>query len=375
MVQEQDAVKRVSIPLARPLIGEAEVSAVTRVLNSRHIASGPETALLEKEVSSLLGGNEVVAVSSGGAALLLALKALGIKAGDEVVVPAFTFPAAAQAALWLGAVPIPADVDPETLAVNAETVRARLSPHTRAIVVAHAFGIPADIEAVVEVGRTRGVAVIEDAACALGGRTLSGLPLGTIGDAGCFSLHPRKAATSGEGGLVTASHALAGMVRRLRDYGRAKSGFGDVFETPGLNFRLSDIGAAVGRVQVGKLEKSLKKRAALVRRYREKLDGCVEVPRGYDHPGNTFQSLVVRVPDGPSVVKALADLGVEAGPAAYDLCAQAFFRNAVSGRWECPCAARMAHTLIALPLFDEMKEEEVDLVCEAIEGVMKWKMS
>ena len=276
------------IPLARPRVGSEELEAVARVLASRHLARGPEAAALERDVAALLGVGEVLAVSSGGAALLLALKALGVGPGDEVVVPAFTFPAAAQAAWWLGATPVPADVSDQTLAVDAATVGARIGPATRAVVVAHAFGIPADVEAVVAAAGT--VPGIEDAACSLGGTTPSGRPSGTVGAFGCFSLHPRKLATSGEGGLVVAAGASARAVRLLHDYGRTGAGFGDVFGGVGLNFRLSDVAAAVARVQVARLADSLARRGRLAARYLAALDGVpgVGVPAGARRPGNAW---------------------------------------------------------------------------------------
>jgi dTDP-4-amino-4,6-dideoxygalactose transaminase len=309
-----------------------------------------------------------VAVSSGGAALMVAMKALGVGPGDEVVVPAFTFPAAAQAALWLHAVPVPADVDESTLAANAATVRGRLTPRTRAVVVAHAFGIPADVEEVVEIAGRSGVPVVEDAACSLGGRTPTGLQSGTAAAAGCFSLHPRKSATSGEGGLIAATSPLAAEVRRLRDYGRTGSGFGDVFGATGVNFRLSDLGAAVARVQVGRVDDSIARRGALVARYRERLQGVagVSVPAGYDRPGQTWQTFAVRVADGRATVAALAARGIQAGPAAHDLCGQAFWRDRAGAAPGCPVSAALAATLVALPLFDELTEAEVERVCDAL---------
>ncbi len=362
------------IPLARPRVGEAEARAVLRVLRSRHLAQGPEVLALERAASAVVGGRPVVAVSSGGSALLLAMAACGVGPGCEVVVPVFTFPAAAQAALWLGADPVPVDVDPESLGVTAATVAPRLTSRTRAVVVAHAFGIPADVEAVVDLARPRGVVVIEDAACAFGGRTARGQAAGVVGDLGCFSLHPRKVVTGGEGGLVACDPRFEARLRELRDYGRSGRGFGDVFGATGLNFRLADLCAAIARAQMDRLPGSVRRRERLVRRYMARLAALqgVRVPGGYARPGQTWQSFVVRVPGAREVAQALGRHGIEAGPAAHALTDQTFYRS----RWDvrrfrCPEGEALAREALALPLFDEMTVREVDRVCEALTEVVE----
>lgn len=357
------------IPLARPRLGGAELAAVQRVIESRHLAQGPEVAALEREASALLGGRDVVAVTSGGSALFVSLAACGVGSGDEVVVPAFTFPAAAHAAAWLGATPVPADVDPETLAVTARSVRTVLTPRTRAVVVSHAFGIPADVEEVSELVSGGKATVVEDAACAFGGRTPGGRPTGTVGRLACFSLHPRKLVTAGEGGLVVCDETLSGKVRTLRDYGRTGSGFGDIFGDTGLNFRLSDLCAAVARVQLENLDRSITARAALCGRYQERLEGVktVEVPKGYSRDGQTWQSFVVRIRSGArAVVERLCSLGIQAGPSAHDLSGQTFFRRRWGAGPPCPVSADLAGELLALPLFDEMTPAQVDTVVDAL---------
>jgi len=359
-----------TIPLARPYVGSEEMDAVRRVLSSRHLAQGPETAALEAEVAALLDGTGVVAVSSGGAALLVALAALDVGPGTEVVVPSFTFPAAAQAAFFLGAVAVPADVDEGTMGVTPASVERVLTSRTRAVVVVHAFGIPADIEGVVALCRPRHIAVVEDAACSLGGRTWTGAPSGTLGAVSCFSLHPRKPATSGEGGLVaTADSAILGRIKRLRDYGRTGAGSGDVFGDVGMNFRMADVPAAIGRVQLGRLARSIRLRAALVERYRVRLAdrAGIAIPAGYSRPGQTFQTMVVRL-DRPAdpVRRALADDGIQAGVAAHALTQQTFWRQRCPDGPACPVGEALAATTLALPLFDELTRSQVDRVADRL---------
>lgn len=361
------------LPLARPRVGEAEATALARVLASRHLAMGPETTALEREVGDLLGGVEVAAVSSGGTGLLCALATLDLRPGDEVVVPAFTFPAAAQAAAWLGATPVAADVDPDTMAVTPATIAAVCGPRTRVVVVVHPFGLAAPVDAIR--GEVGPLPIIEDAACALGGMTASGQAVGTVGDMGCFSLHPRKLATSGEGGLVTGRPDRLALVRRLRDYGRTGSGPDDAFGEVGLNFRLSDIAAAVARAQVATLPDSLARREALAAAYRARLGDVPGVRvqgRPHESAGRVWQSLVVLLDrDATPVRAALVASGVGAGIAAHALTRQTFFRKRQPNAPGCPVAEELARTTLALPLFDEMEDADVAHVVDVLGRVMR----
>ncbi len=365
--------ERPFLPLARPCVGDAEANAVARVIATRHLAMGPETAALEREVSALLGNADVAAVSSGGSALLCALAALDIGPGDEVVVPAFTFPAAAQAILWLGATPVAADVDPDTMAVSPRTALAACGPRTRAVLVVHPFGLSAPVEAIQEA--VAPLPVIEDAACSLGGTTPGGRPSGTAGILGCFSLHPRKLATAGEGGLITGAPERIARIRRLRDYGRTGSGPGDAFSEVGLNFRMSDIAAAIARVQVAALPRSLARRKHLAGRYLSLLTGVLGVSvQGFEiiDGGRVWQSLVVRLDREVEPVRAaLNAVGIGTGIAAHALTEQTFFRKMRPDTPACPVAQDLARTTLALPLFDEMVDADVSRVVEALDGVLR----
>lgn len=364
------------IPLARPCFSWQELEAVKRVMQSCHVTQGPETAAFEADLAALVGGRETIAVSSGGAALLLALHAVGILPGDEVVVPDFVFPAAAMGVMFMGAVPVPADVDPETMAMTPETTGRCITPRTKAVVAVHPFGIPADVEGILR-DCPRNVAVIEDAACALGGLTAGGAAAGTVGRISCFSFHPRKSITTGEGGCLAASGSDVDRLRRLRDYGRTGRGFGDVFGDIGMNFRMSDLAAAVGRVQLERVRDSIATRSALFSRYAANLDDVdgLRIPTGYLQRGNTFQSLVVRVEvDAELLVRELGARGVQSGPSAHSLSGQSAFAArfpelATAGDGSGQSLAR--HTLV-LPLFDQMTTKDVDFVCEAVRDALRY---
>ena len=364
------------IPLARPYLGAEEWEALRRVLSSRRLTQGPEVQALEEETRARLEGAEVAAVSSGGSALLLALKALGVGPGDRVLVPAFTFPAAAQAALFLGATPVPVDVEEETLAPSpGEIARALGDGPYAAAVVAHAFGIPADIEEIAGVCRARGVPLIEDAACSIGGRTPGGSPSGTVGDVGVFSFHPRKNLVAGEGGAVTSRNPdLLRRIRSMRDYGRMPTGTEDAFGEEGLNFRLSELAAAVARVQWTRVEDGIRARGVLAKGYREALQGIPGVRwiAGHDRPGQTWQSLVVRL-DRPAaeVRRRLADRDVEAGVAAHALTLQTFWRRRFPDADPCPVAEALARETLALPLYVEMAPFQVRQVARHLAEAME----
>lgn len=374
--QAEGAVSGGTIPLARPFVTEAEMEAVRRVLESRHLAQGPESALFEAELAAYVGGHEMVTVSSGGAALLLAMMAAGVRADDEVIVPDYVFPAAAHCALFLGAIPVPADVDVETLSITPDSVSARLTDRTRAVIVVHTFGIPADVEGICAVCPEY-VNIIEDAACALGGLTQGGAPAGTVGRFGCFSFHPRKSITTGEGGCITASGDDVTAVRLLRDYGRTGKGFGDIFSEIGLNFRLSDINAAVGRVQLQRLQYSIDTRHRLATTYMALLRDLprVRIPKGYLLAGNTYQSFVVEITGNPQeIIGKLAEKGIFAGASAHALTAQTVYRKQLYGQTAgadlTGTGSRLADNTIALPLFDEMTVAQVHTVVDALRAAL-----
>jgi hypothetical protein len=235
------------VPLARPHIGDAEVEAVVRVLRSGHLAQGGEVAAFENEFATQVDGRHCIAVSSGTAALHLSLLALGIGRGDEVILPSFTFGATAHAVALSGASPIFADIDPDTFCLAPQSVAAAITERTAALLPVHLFGHPAAMDQLTALARRHGVAVIEDAAQAVGAR-LHGQPVGTFGQTACFSFYPTKNMHSIEGGMiVTPDPAVRDRLRLLRDQGMKQR---YQYELIGLNARMTDVAAAVGRVQL-----------------------------------------------------------------------------------------------------------------------------
>lgn len=348
------------IRLARPDVGEAEIAAVTEVLASGNLTMGAKVGELERALAQAVGTADAVVCSSGTAALHLALLALGIGAGDEVVVPAYTFPATANAVELCGARAVLADVDPGTFVVRPELVAAAVTPRTRAVLAVHLFGRPVDWEEI-QTAVPADVALVEDAAGALGAR-YRGVPCGALGVMGCLSFHPRKIVTTGEGGAVTTDEAeLAAAIRRLRHHGIAAGPVADITE-PGLNYRLSDVLCALGLPQVARLERLLAARERVAGWYEERLAHLVRTPSVAEGDRHGWQAYVVSLDRRDDALTALRAGGIEVQIGTYAVNLLSAYRD----RGPYPGAeAAFAHAL-ALPLSSTTTEAEVDRVCEAL---------
>ena len=348
------------VRLARPDLGADELAAVAEVLESGRLTMGPKVAEFEAALARVCGRDHVVAVSSGTAALHLALLALGIGEGDEVIVPAYTFPATANVVALAGARPVLVDVDPETMNIDPAAVAAAVTPRTRAVMVVHLFGRPARWDKVRE-AVPEGVHLIEDAAGALGGRR-RGVPCGGLGEVACLSFHPRKIVTTGEGGaVVCADKEVAGRVRTLRHHGQRADG---EFETAAFNYRLSDILAAVGLPQARRLDELLETRARLAAAYTERLRDCFETPAADDGDVHGWQAYVITVDRRDARLAALRKAGIEAQIGTYALHLLAPYGD----QGPFPGAEACYHTNLALPLHSRLGENDVGRIVAALTG-------
>jgi perosamine synthetase len=353
VVQGADAPTDV-VRLARPDVGAAEAEAVAEVLESGQLTMGPKVGELERGLAEACGTEHAVAVSSGTAALHLAVLALGVGPGDEVIVPAYTFPATANVVAFVGAKPVLVDVDPETM--NLDPERIEPTPRTKAIVAVDLFGRPAPVESLQD-----GPPVLEDAAGALAAKR-RGRPCGSLGALACLSFHPRKIVTTGEGGAVTTDdEELADAVRRMRHHGIEPRGDFEI-TTPGLNYRLSDILCAVGIPQLARLDELLAARTRVAAAYTERLRDLVETPDADEGDVHGWQAYVIQVDGAAEKIAALRAQGIEAQVGTYALHHLAAYRD----QGEFPGASRVFERAIALPFHTRLTEADLDRVAEAV---------
>ena len=369
------------IKITEPLFDEEEVRLVREVLQSKWVTQGPKTAEFERLFGEHHHAKHAYATTSCTAALHLATLSLGLGPGDEVIVPALTWVTSAHAAEYVGARAVFADVDLATFNIDVASLRAALTPRTRAIVVVHLFGKAAPMDEILEIASERGIAVIEDAACATGTKYRD-RHVGTIGDIGCFSLHPRKVITTGEGGVITTERDdLAQKVLSLRNHGATGPAPGadpnrpytmSTFNMLGFNLRLSDIQAAVGIAQMAKLQGLLQERRGLALRYQELLSGCRGVIVPEDDPGHTYQSFVIRMAsrdrkERNALMDQLLASGIQTRPGTHAVHRLGYYSSKYNIAADAfPNAALAEDTSITLPIFPGMCDHEQQLVVRIV---------
>jgi perosamine synthetase len=362
------------IPLAKPLLGPEEEQAVIEVLRSGQLSLGPRVGEFERLFAACVGARHASAVSSGTAGLHLALRAVGVKDGDEVITSPFSFVASANAALYERARPVFADIDAVTLNLDPAAAEAAITERTKAVLPVHIFGYPADMVAFERIAERRGLAVVEDACEALGASHEDGVPVGGRGHPAVFGFYANKQLTTGEGGMVTLGpDEMKERIDSERNQGRAPDmGWLD-HDRLGFNYRLSDVACAIGIGQLGRLESMLADRARVAGCYREALAGIegLELPcedRGGARRG--WFVFVVRLPSGvdrDEVVRGLLELGVQSKPYLPAIHLMSFYRERFEHRsGEFPVCEDVAARSLALPFFPGLGEGEVGRVAEAL---------
>lgn len=360
------------VRLARPLLGDEGAAAVRAVLETGHLTLGPALARFEAVLGDACEAH-AVAVANGTAALHLALLANEVREGDEVIVPAYTFPATANVVVHCGARPVFCDVHPGLDVATADEIAARITHRTKAIMVVHLFGFPVPMDGVLALAEEYGLPVIEDAAGALGSQSAS-RPCGSIGRAGCLSFHPRKIVTTGEGGAVlTRDAALAERIRMLRHHGLGPTGFGAI----GLNYRLADPLAALGTPQVERLATLVTRRRAQAAAYDAALVGIagIEPPPHPTEPGDvhSYQAYVARLTEPArrdDVIAGMRERGVETQIGTY--CVPALVPYLARGHEpaDTPHAVDAQARGLALPLYDGLTDAEQERVVGALSAVL-----
>jgi len=354
-----------TIPAASPIIGDEEREAVDRVMRSGMIAQGPEVAAFEREFAdALVGGRECVAVSSGTAGLHLGLLAAGVKSGDEVLVPSFTFAATANSVALCGATPVFVDIDPKSFNMDPAAAAEAITSRTTAMMPVHLYGHSADMTAFTALAADRGIQLYEDAAQAHGAKW-DGKPVGSFGQFAMFSLYPTKNMTSGEGGMVScASDEIARQVRLLRNQGMERRYENEVV---GFNARMTDIHAAIGRVQLGKLPAWTARRQAIAARFDAELQGVV-VPPVAPEAEHVYHQYTIRVlGDRDGFAKALLDehgigTGVYYPIPNHEL-------PSLRSHVELPETRRAADEVLSLPVHPSLSDADVDRIIAAVNAV------
>jgi perosamine synthetase len=371
------------IRLCEPTFTQADRDRIENVLTSGQMIQGRYVAEFESLASDWLGC-EIIACSSGTAALHLAVLALGLQPGDEILVPAFTWPSTAHVIVQAGLVPVFVDVDPDNLCVTGDAMRRAVGPRTRAILPVHLFGATAPMGDLLDLARDHQLYVIEDAACSIGSRVDTGEWSGTVGHIGCFSLHPRKTITTGEGGLLATRDAkLADRLRLLRNHGMERTDQGIIFTEPGLNYRLGEIGGALGVGQMQQLTEILQQRRALTEAYLELLaDLPVHVPFGIRNPNAAIQSFVIDLAPlagdvatlpawRQNIMASLRDAGVETTIGTYCVTDQPVYQHrALPSPQAFPGSRHLARALMTLPLHHRMRREDVHTVVSALQKTL-----
>jgi perosamine synthetase len=356
------------IPLSAPDVTEEDIEEVVKVLRTPRLSIGPSMEEFERSMADFVGVPHAVAVSSGTAGLHLCLRALGIGEGDEVILPSFTFIAAGNAVLYERARPAFVDIHPNTLNLNPHLLEARITPKTRAILVVHTFGYPADLAPIQEIAARHGLAVIEDACEALGAQ-YRGRNVGGIGDLGVFGFYPNKPITTGEGGMVvTRDSRMADTMRALRNQGRRPSDGWLDHGLLGYNYRLSEMNCALGLAQMKRLPVILEQRESRARQYLSALQSIPEVtlPLSASPDGRvSWFVFVVRLAarftgsDRDSICRQLRARGIGCGSYFAPLHRQPLYTPFVESQDYLPVTDDVSCRTLALPFFNRLTDEEV----------------
>ncbi len=372
------------IPITRPHLAGGEAEAVAEAIASGWISQGPRVRAFEDAFAARVGAADAVATTSCTTALALALHVSGVGPGDEVIVPSLSFIATANAVWHCGASPVFADIDPRTYNLDPVAAERAITPRTKAIMPVHQLGLPADMDAFFELAERHGLAIVEDAACAIGA-LYRGRPIGSLGPLACFSLHPRKVITTGEGGMIAVQDpAVAERLRRLRAHGMDTSDLArhaardivvEAYPERGWNSRMTDMQGALGLCQLGVLEEILERRRVLAERYTAALERISHIEAPYDPPyaRRTWQSYCVRIaPEAPigrtELMRRLLRKGIATRRGVMAIHEEAAYadRPGIGGRVGLRHTEAATRETLMLPIFPDLSEEQQDYVLEQL---------
>ena len=376
-----------TIQVALPYFGKEEEVAVSEVLRSGWVAQGPRVAEFEKKFASYVGAEEAIAVSSCTTALHLALLALPVEPGQEVICPSLSFIATANAVVHAGCKPVFVDIERDSYNIDPRKIEEAITPRTKAILLVHQIGLPAALNEILTIAKKHGLAVVEDAACAIGSEYFGRQIGAPHGEMACFSFHPRKILTTGEGGMITTRNPeTAARLRRLRQHAMSMSDVErhssnkvkfETYDEIGYNYRMTDLQAAVGLVQLGRMEGFLSRRRVIANRYAEsfKRFGWMQTPKEPEGCRHNFQSYMVRIAkDAPiqrdELMQALLERGVSTRRGVMPIHREKPYKNA---EWDkrLPETNAAADETIIFPLYYQMTDEDIEYVIECVGDVSR----
>lgn len=375
------------IKISSPSIDKSEIDAVSRVLKSKWLVEGTVTKRFEDKVAEFVGVKHAIAVNSGTAALHVALLAIGVKKGDAVIIPALTFPATANVVELVGAELIFVDVDARTFNIDPKQFLNKMeemkkkgrSDKIKAIIPVHLAGQSAEMDEIIKIAKEFGLKVIEDAACALGAEYM-GKKCGAMGDLGCFSFHPRKVITTGEGGMVvTNSDSFAENVRMFKNHGIKADGNKKIFVEAGLNYRMTDMNAALGIVQMKKINKLIReniKRADIYNNSFRDVDKLKTplVVKGNKHIYQTYSLILDADVNRDRMIEMLKDEGIETNFLTYALHVQPYYKEKYGFRGESyPQSLMIYERSLALPFHESVGSKEIGIISKTIKNILCWK--
>lgn len=363
------------IPLAKPALVDKDIEAVAEVLRSGMLVQGRYVEQLEAGFAEMHQVPHAIAVSSGTAALHLALKVAGVGPGDEVIVPAFSFTATANAIELVGGTPVFADIELSTFNIDTTRLDPLFARRTKAILPVHEFGLACDLVNISALSKKYGVAVIEDAACALGA-SQGNNKAGAVGLLSIFSLHPRKSITSGEGGIILTHDAgLSVEIRRLRNHGMEPVAGGFDFVQAGFNYRLTDFQAALALSQLGRLPDILERKSKIASAYLSRINNprvtLPFTPVGFRHTWQTFHVLLDDSLDQSKLIAALKEKGIGTNLGAYCIPQTSYYQSKyrIDTATRFPNALRAQQKGLAIPIYESMTDQDVDVVVNAMNAL------
>jgi perosamine synthetase len=367
------------IPLAAPDICEADIEAVTNVLRTSSLSQGPKLEEFEHAVAEYVGASHAVAVNSGTSGLHLCIRALGIGEGDEVIVPSFAFIAVANAIRYERAVPVFVDIDPVMLNLDRNLIETAITPRTRAILVVHTFGCPAELTEIIHIARRHNLFVIEDSCEAIGAE-FDGRKVGAQGEVGVFSFYPNKQITTGEGGMiVTQNREIATLARKLRSQGRGNSEDSFRHTELGYNYRISELNCALGIEQLKRVEDVLERREAIAQKYSDRLNGHPNLklpPLCVSRRRLSWFVYVIRLDSRFDqvcrdwIVKEMSSRGIGCGTYFSPIHLQPIYNSGYRRRTDLPVTEWNAARSVALPFFNRIVDAEIDEVCKTLDELI-----